>query len=202
VSGAVEDVQLPGTETPPAAKAEPAPKRTRADRAPSTRARKGGRPANVKGAALNERELQTSLEDAFVTIGMSVMALAPSPEWEADGVAIIERSPKLADSLVRLAKQNPAVARVLTAGVSGSAWLGVIGAFGGLGFAIARNHGALGALAGLDGPGGGGTMEEMAAKLYEQMSPEQQAEMAEQAAQMFTAANGAAPTAPAGDAGP
>jgi hypothetical protein len=138
---------LPGMEpaTPAPADAKPK-KRTRkrtpaADRAPRTVERnKGGRPTK---AVADDKELQRQLADAFGTLGFAVMAFAQSPAVEADGSAIIERSEKLAESLVALARQNDAVRRFLTSGIPGSAWLGVAGAFGGLGLAIARNHGAL-----------------------------------------------------------
>lgn len=162
-----------GSDPHPPAGSGPAPR----DSKPRTRARKstaakGGRPTKNEAT---DRERHRKLEDMFTELGAAVMMFGTSPAVEADGEAIIQRADRLSTALVRLANENAAVARFIDGGVSGSAWLGVAMAFGGLGMAIAQNHGvAPGGLTLVPGGGGGGDVIDMQAAMAA-MSPEDRA---------------------------
>lgn len=58
-----------------------------------------------------------------------------------DGLAVLNSSQSIADNLIEVGKQYPKVLSALEKMVEGSAIVGLIGAIGGLGTAIAINHG-------------------------------------------------------------
>lgn len=89
--------------------------------------------------------LEKSLEDVFTNFGLAVAMVN-----EADGVAIIEGSGPLADSLASVAATNPRVARALERSTQAAGWGGVIIALSGILLPIAANHGLVpGASAGI-----------------------------------------------------
>lgn len=199
------DPTLPGVDLPPVPPPveEPTPKapRSKADTTPRKRTAKaaGGRPTNTEAA---EKELRRQLTDAIMDIGMAVAMIGTSDALMADGTAIMDRAEKLADSLVVLSRKNPAVARFLSGGITGSAYLGVVAAFGGLAITIASNHGLM-----PDGVGavlnpaadaglGATNVTDIAEQVMARMTPEQRAAAFDQAAAMF----GQVPTPDAADA--
>lgn len=127
---------LPGTEAEPDA-AEPVepveaakPKRTR------KRSTTGGRP-NGKD---KRRE---AVADQLTSIGMALSGIAlvsGQPALAADGRAVLDHSDNIATALAELAETNQRVAKFIDGGVTGSAWLGVAIAVGGLARDIAANH--------------------------------------------------------------
>lgn len=88
---------------------------------------KRGRPPKPK--------LDKQLTELFTLIGVGVTAVN-----EYDGRIIIKRSPKLAQSLNELAKENDAVREALESLLTVSVWSGVIAAAASIAVPIAANH--------------------------------------------------------------
>jgi len=84
------------------------------------------------------RPLAGRLTDSFTLIGIGVSAFHP-----ADGAAVITGAPALADSLAKLADENPNMKRALEGAMQASAWGGVMVAAASIAIPIAANHGAL-----------------------------------------------------------
>lgn len=130
--------KAPATRKRTSSRKRTTPKRTAAGSTP-----KGGRPPKV---VADRVALERQLVEAFGAIGLGltmVGANSGNPAFVADGAAVLERSEQLAGALGALAEQNPTVMRVLSVATTGGAWFGVVAAFGGLGIAIAQNHGAI-----------------------------------------------------------
>lgn len=118
----------PAPDAPPA---EPKPKRTRKPRSTT-----GGRPSGK-----DKRREQVA--DQLTSIGMALNGVgfvAGQPALAADGRAVLDHADNIATALAELAETNPRVAKFIDGGVSGSAWIGVAIAVGGLARDIAANH--------------------------------------------------------------
>jgi hypothetical protein len=107
------------------------------DVAPKTAKR--GRAASVKAEpqtpAYRAGVIAKGFENIYATVGMTVFAFD-----QHCGQTIIENSEKMAASLDVLAKNNPAVRRVLSKMLTTSAWSEVIIAHAPLVMAIAGHH--------------------------------------------------------------
>ena len=104
-----------------------APTAPGADRPPKTRA--VGRPTVAA-------KLEVALGAELAAVAKVVGVVSP-----VDGVTILSHAPDVAEAFARLAEQNPRVKKLLTAGTTGSAWLGVVVAVGAMGLELAGNHG-------------------------------------------------------------
>lgn len=116
------------TKTPSFGDIKTPPKDTIKPKTPPTRKNTGGR----------QKNLTQPLEELFTTIGTVVMVAN-----EADGLAIIQGTPRLANSLNELAKQNPAVRKNIERLLAGSAWSGVLASVGAIALPIMANHNLL-----------------------------------------------------------
>lgn len=97
-----------------------------APRREETAARGPGRPSNAQ-------KLEKSLTDQFGAIALMVMMLDPRV-----GSILLEDATQHAAALAKLAEQNPKVRKMLEGGLNGSAWFGVIVAFGSTGYRIVQ----------------------------------------------------------------
>lgn len=135
------------------AAAPPAPKPRRAHRATTGAAKKAAAKKDDSkpkaGRPTVNAQLRDSLDEMITSIGLGV-----SLANEADGVAIIEGGPKLADALAALAASNPRIAKALTRTTGAAGWGGVVIALSGILVPIAANHGLVPGLVppAVDGP--------------------------------------------------
>ena len=97
-----------------------------APRREETAARGPGRPSN-------SQKLEKSLTDQFGSVAMLAMATDPRV-----GLILMEDAPAHAAALTKLAEQNPKVRKMLEGGLTGSAWFGVLFAFGSTGYRIVQ----------------------------------------------------------------
>lgn len=128
---------VPGTVAEPVEPVEPVetpaadkPKRTR------KRSTTGGRPSG-------KDKRREAVADQLTSIGMALNGVgfvAGQPAIAADGRAVLDHAENIAQALAELAETNERVARFIDGGVSGSAWIGVAIAVGGLARDIAANH--------------------------------------------------------------
>ena len=93
-----------------------------------------GKPAANTARGRRERRLL----EQFGAIGATVTAFD-----QVCGPAILEGAPRLAAALARLADENPAIARALDAGLTGSAWFELTLAVGAIALPIAAHHNLL-----------------------------------------------------------
>lgn len=90
------------------------------------------------GKPSNDAKLKDKLVNMVVMVGVTVSTFD-----QFDGATIIGGAPDLADSLVALAAESPAVKKALETSMSSSAWLGVIIATAPMVVAILANHNVL-----------------------------------------------------------
>lgn len=103
-----------GAEEPPAAKAGPA--RARAKRAP----KRDAAPKPGPGRPSNKAKRAEKVGGMLATVGMCVMPFQP-----ADGVAVMQHSPAIADAVAELAEQNKRIASFIDSATTNAAWVGV-----------------------------------------------------------------------------
>lgn len=85
-----------------------------------------------------QEPLRNALAGNFASIGMVVFALN-----RVDGQAILSGSPRLADSLIQVAEQEPKVRKALENMVTAGAWSGVAMSVAAIAVPIMANHGYL-----------------------------------------------------------
>lgn len=112
------------TDTPPTTTPRKAPA---SKKAPAT-AKGPGRPSN-------RDRLADDLAAQLAGIGAVVAAF-----HEADGLSIVNHSPRIGAALADLAEKNPKVKKALTASVETSAWGGVIVAIAPLALELIAHH--------------------------------------------------------------
>lgn len=127
-----EDAAAPVDTEPTPAKKAAAPKRDRKPRGP-------GRPSNSEKRTQRLAEQISSIGLVLAGLG----AVRQSEPLAADAESVMRHAEPIAEALSKLADENKTVAKYLDAGMTGSAWLGLVMAVGGLGVEIASNHGAL-----------------------------------------------------------
>src|SRR5680860_966626 len=110
------------------------------DTAPKAPTSKRGDSAKNRtyGGKLTDKALELQLTDAFVSVGTVVMF-----RNEFDGTTIIEGAPKLATSLVELAKGNSKVRSALERMVTATGFAGVGMALMSIVIPILANHGLI-----------------------------------------------------------
>lgn len=99
---------------------------------------RGTRDRAPRATGTRKKNLTKPLTEFFTTIGTMVTVVN-----HADGVAIINGSERLAESLNMVAKDNPTVYRNLERMLTGSAWGSVFVAAGAIALPIAANHNLL-----------------------------------------------------------
>lgn len=88
--------------------------------------RSPGRPSKID-------QLEKHLTEQFAFVGTLVFVVDPRV-----AVILIEDAPAHGRALAKLAEQNPKVRKILEGSLTGSAWLGVLMAFGSTGVKIAQ----------------------------------------------------------------
>lgn len=79
--------------------------------------------------------VQATLQDFYMTLGGAVMIID-----DFDGMVIVERAPKLAESWIKLANSNPNVKKFLIKATSGGGFAAVIMAHASLALPILKHH--------------------------------------------------------------
>jgi hypothetical protein len=142
-----EQLTAPGIDVDEAPALDP----TAAAEAPKKRGRRAPRAARAAtststdsspkrgpGRPSNTERLERQLCDQLGAIALTVAVLHPQ-----DGMTLARRAPELAAAFAKLAEQNPRIRKMLEGSLTGSAWLQLTFALGGLGLELAQNHRAI-----------------------------------------------------------
>ena len=124
--------------------AEPEPVEPQADAPAEPKAKRTRKPRSTTGGRPSGKDKRReAVADQLTSIGMALNGVgfvAGQPALAADGRAVLDHADNIAGALAELAETNPRVAKFIDGGVSGSAWIGVAIAVGGLARDIAANH--------------------------------------------------------------
>jgi len=145
---------IPPDAPPVDADTAPAPTKPKRDRSKRNTGNPPGRPpkaASDKAPAAPPRGRPTTatLRERRYTASLARLAVLIYALNEADGLVFMQGIPRTAKALANVAEQNPAIGKILDAGVKSGAWLELGAALGAFGVPMLVNHGKLPPIAGV-----------------------------------------------------